>query len=297
MKIKHSVGERIFTFCNYVFMVLLASTMLVPFLRVISLSLSSGNAIMSGEVMLFPKQFTFESYAKLIENGQIVRSFGNTVYVTIIGTAINIAATILCAYPLSKKRLRGSGIFKGMIIFTMLFSGGLIPAFVLIRNLGLMDTYGALWFPSLLSVYNMMVLTTFFRGVPSSLEESAAIDGANDLRILVQIILPLSMPVLATLTLFYAVGWWNEYFGTMIFISSSKKYTMTIRLLQMIQNVAKSALDTTKGSEGVDKVAQTMTPEGVKATAIVMTITPIMCVYPFLQKHFIKGVMIGSLKG
>ena len=276
---------------------LLACTMIVPFLRVISLSLSSGNAIISGEVMLLPRQFTFESYDNLVKGGQIFRSFGNTVIVTLVGTAINIAATILCAYPLSKKRLRGGGIFKGMIVFTMLFSGGLIPAFVLINNLNLMDTYGALWFPSLLSVYNMLVLLTFFRGIPDSLEESAAIDGANDLRILVQIILPLSMPVLATLILFYAVGWWNEYFGTMIFISSSRKHTLMIKLLQMIQHMSQAMLDKNKGGAGAEMEARTMTPEGVKAAAIVMTITPIMLVYPFLQKHFIKGVMIGSLKG
>ena len=296
MRIKMPIGERIFTICNYVFLTFVAATMILPFISIISLSLSGSNAIISGEVLFLPKQFTFDSYNNIIKNGQIFVSMRNTVIVTLIGTVLNMIATILAAYPLSKKRLRGGKFFKGIIIFTMLFSGGLIPTFILVKSLGLADTYGALWFPMMISVYNMLVLISFFQGIPESLEESASIDGANDLIILIRIILPLSMPVLATLTLFYSVGWWNEYYNTMIYINSADKYTMTVKLMQIIKNLSE-AMQTLSGGEGAVEQSRSVAAEGVKAATIVMTIAPIMCIYPFLQKHFVKGVMIGSVKG
>ena len=295
MHIKISTGEKIFNVFNYIFMILLALTMIIPFLRIISLSFSGSDAIISGNVILFPKQFTLGSYENIIKSGQVFSSFKNTILVTLTGTILNMLATILCAYPLSKKRLRGGGIFKSLILFTMLFSGGLIPTFLLVKSLGLADTYGALWLPSLVSVYNMLVLISFFKGIPESLEESAAIDGANDLLILFRIILPLSMPALSTLTLFYAVGWWNEYYNTMIFINSGEKYTMTVRLMQMMRNLSDSMR--TISDEGAIDRNQLLTPESVKAATIVLTIVPIMLTYPFLQKYFVKGVMLGSVKG
>lgn len=271
---------------------------LFPFINVIAISFSSGRAIMSGEVFLWPIEFNFHAYLNLIKDGQLFVAMKNTVLVTVVGTIFNILATIMAAYPLSKQRLRGRNGILMMIVFTMIFSGGLIPAFILIRQLKLMDTYWSLWLPGLLSTYNMFVMKTFFQGIPESLEEAAIIDGANDLYILFKIILPLSKPVIATLTLFYAVGGWNSYFNPLMYITSSTKQVLMVKLYQMIDTMSQTLLNTisTGGSEGILQ-EEMITPEGIRTAAIVITIVPIMCVYPFLQKYFVKGVMIGSIKG
>lgn len=296
--VKSTRGERIFYGINYLFLSICAFMTLFPFINVIAISFSSGRAIMSGEVFLWPIEFNFHAYLNLIKDGQLFVAMKNTVLVTVVGTIFNILATIMAAYPLSKQRLRGRNGILMMIVFTMIFSGGLIPAFILIRQLKLMDTYWSLWLPGLLSTYNMFVMKTFFQGIPESLEEAAIIDGANDLYILFKIILPLSKPVIATLTLFYAVGGWNSYFNPLMYITSSTKQVLMVKLYQMIDTMSQTLLNTisTGGSEGILQ-EEMITPEGIRTAAIVITIVPIMCVYPFLQKYFVKGVMIGSIKG
>lgn len=291
-------GEKAFYIINYIFLGICAFLTLFPFINVIATSFSSSRAITSGEVFLWPVEPNIWAYKSLIEDGQLFIAMKNTVIVTIAGTAFNMVATIMAAYPLSKKRLKGRSFFLGLIVFTMLFSGGMIPGFILVRQLNLVDTYWALWLPGLVSTYNMIVMRTFFQGIPDSLEEAAAIDGANDIYILFRIILPLSMPVIATLTLFYAVGNWNAYFAPMLYIISSSKQVLMVKLYQMIDTVSQSLLNVASisGSEGVIQ-EQTITPEGIRAASIVITVVPIMCVYPFLQKYFVKGVMIGSIKG
>jgi putative aldouronate transport system permease protein len=220
---------------------------------------------------------------------------GNTVIVTLIGTALNILMTILAAYPLSRKRLYGRGPILMFITFTMIFVSGIIPNFILVKNLGLMDSYLALWLPGLISTYNMFVMKSFMEGLPEEIEESASIDGAGNWRILIQIMMPLCKPIIAALSLFYAVGWWNSYFNVMLYINSSKLQTLMLKLYQMIKQVDESLLNSGAGSEGATTVI--LTPEGIKAASVVIAIMPILCVYPFLQKHFVKGVLIGSVKG
>ncbi len=296
--IKISAGERIFHGINYVFFVICAIITLFPLIYVISMSLSSSNAINSGKVFLFPVDVTLASYKNIIEDGQILIAFKNTVIITIVGVILNMCATILCAYPLSRRRLRGRGIISGVIVFTMMFGGGMIPSFLLVKSLGLMDTYGALWLPGLISVYNMIVLKSFFQGIPDSLEEAAQIDGANDIYILVRIILPLSGSVIAALVLFYAVGWWNDYFGSMIYLNSSSLQPMTVKLMQLLQNTTQNMLKgTMSGSAGALEEQQNIASENIRAASTVVTVLPILCVYPFLQQYFVKGVMIGSVKG
>jgi len=289
---KKPIGEQVFNVTNYLFVGFIAFTCLYPFLYIIALSFSSSRAITSGEVFIIPIEPSIEAYRQLLEDGQIFRAMGNTVFLTVVGVALNMFCTILCSYALSKKRLDGRNIVMGMIVFTMLFGGGLIPTFLLIRNLGLMNTYGALWFSSLQSTYNMIVLRTFFQGIPESLEEAAQIDGANDPYILVRIVLPLSGAALATIVLFYAVGWWNSFFSAMIYLSSPEKWPLMVRLRAM--------LDTAGNARFVDEVTGdqiTVLQESFRAASMLISITPIICVYPFLQKYFVKGVMIGSLKG
>ena len=290
---KQSLSETIFSIINGVFLILCSAITLFPFLNVLATSFSSSRAILSGEVFIWPVESTLQAYTNLIKDGQLIGALKNTVIVTVCGTVINMTGTIIAAYPLSKKRLAGRKFFLAVMIFTMLFSGGLIPLFVVVKNLGLMNSYGALWFPSIVSVYNMIIMKTFFEGIPESLEEAAAIDGANDIYILFRIVMPLSLPVIATLSLFYAVGWWNNYYNVMIFINKSNLTTLTVKLMQMLNNLNQTLLTSGEGVGQIDK----LTPEGVKAAAIIISTVPILCVYPFLQKYFVKGVMIGSVKG
>jgi putative aldouronate transport system permease protein len=286
-------GERVFYFFNYLFLTLVALSCLYPFVYIIATSFSSSRAVNSGEVFLWPVDFNFESYKRLLLDGQIFRAMRNTVLMTMVGTALNMVFTILCGYALSKKRLFGRGPIMALIVFTMMFGGGLIPNFLLIRNLHLMNTYWALWLGGLVSTYNMIVLRTFFQGIPESLEEAAQIDGAGDPYILVRIVLPLSGAALATIALFYAVGWWNTYFSAVLYISSTLKYPLMVKLRTMLD--AATSVNTLAERGVYEEII--VAPETYKAASIVVSILPIMLVYPFLQKHFVKGVLIGSVKG
>ncbi|MFH5184278.1 carbohydrate ABC transporter permease [Paenibacillus sp. TAB 01] len=282
----------------YLFLAFLAVLTLFPFVNVLATSLSGSRAISSGEVFLWPKDVTFASFDNLIQDGQLLVAMKNTVLITVVGTALNIFTTIIAAYPLSRKRLKGRNVLLMLITFTMLFGGGLIPNYILIKTLGIMNTYWALWLPALVSTYNFFVMKTFFENLPSELEESAAIDGANDLVIIWKIILPLSLPIIAALTLFYAVGWWNSYMNVLMYITSSGKQSLMVKLLQMIDTTSQSLLNANATSGGEGATMQTLvSPEGIRAAAIIISVAPILCVYPFLQKYFVKGVLIGSLKG
>lgn len=296
MKIKQSPGEIIFYVLNYTIITFFAIMALYPFLQVIATSFSSSRAVASGEVVWRPVEFNLLAYKQLLEDGQIFVAMKNTVVLTVVGTLFNMVATILAAYSLSKKRLKGRTIFLGIIVFTMMFGGGMIPTFILIKKLGLMNKFMGLWLMGLISTYNMFVMKSFFENMPESLEEAAAIDGANDLQILGKLVLPLSLPVIATLTLFYAVGWWNSYFNAMLYITSSAKQPLMVKLMQMIDTAALLTVNNgTSGSEGVSQ--STIAPESFKAASIIIATLPILFVYPFLQKYFVKGVMIGSVKG
>ncbi|MFD0714364.1 carbohydrate ABC transporter permease [Paenibacillus sp. GCM10027626] len=293
MKIRsQKTSSSFFRWLNYILLALAAYATIFPFINIIAVSLSSSRAINAAEVFMWPIDFNVEAYKTLLKDGQLVIAMKNTVIITIVGTFLNMLLTIMAAYPLSKPRLKGRGIMLMAILFTMLFSGGLIPNFLLANSLGLVNTYWSLWLPALISAYNMFVMKSFFEGLPEELEESAAIDGASEATILWKIILPLSKPVMAALTLFYAVGWWNSYMNVLIYIRSTDKLSLMVKLYQMIDLVSPDLL---RGGEGVNQVM--ITPEGIRAAAVVFAIVPILCVYPFLQKHFIKGVLLGSIKG
>ncbi|MDF2835688.1 MAG: transporter permease [Paenibacillus sp.] len=286
-----SSSQAWFRWLNYIFLALCAYATLFPFINIIATSLSSSRAINAGEVFMWPIEFNIDAYNNLIRDGQLIVAMKNTAIITFVGTALNMLFTIMAAYPLSKARLKGRNVMLMAILFTMLFSGGLIPNFLLVNTLGLVDSYWSLWLPALISAYNMFVMKSFLEGLPEELEESAAIDGASEFTILWRIILPLSKPVIAALTLFYAVGWWNSYMNVLIYIRSTDKLSLMVKLYQMIDLVSTDLLR----GEGV--LQALITPEGIRAAAVVFAIVPILCVYPFLQKHFIKGVLLGSIKG
>ncbi|THF76958.1 carbohydrate ABC transporter permease [Cohnella fermenti] len=289
---KGSRSAGLFHWINNLLLALCAAATVFPFLNLIAVSFSGSRAISAGEVLLWPIDLNTDAYRNLIDDGQLLVAMKNTIQLTVMGTLLNMAFTILAAYPLSKPRLRGRGYMLQAVLFTMLFGGGMIPHFLLVNSLGLVNTYWALWLPALVSVYNMFVMKSFFEGLPSELEESAAIDGANEWVTLLRIILPLSMPVIAALTLFYAVGWWNSYMNVLIYIRSTDKMSLMVKLYQMIDLVSPEML---RSGEGVSE--RTITPEGIRAAAIVLAVLPIMAVYPLLQKHFVKGVLLGSVKG
>jgi len=292
-RIKLTIGERIFYIVNYALLTFLAIVALYPFVNTVANSLSSSRAILAGEVVLLPVEFTIAAYKQITIEGRIFQSMRNTVYLTVVGTFLNMVATAMCAYPLSKKYFPGKNLFVTLIAITMFFGGGMIPTFILIRQLGLMDKYAALWFLSLFSTGNMIILRTFFQGIPAELEESAKIDGANDITVLVRIYLPLSKAVLATLTLFYAVGWWNSYMGPLLYISDPDKSVLMLKLKQLLDQSRIAQLH----PEEAGMVKEIIAPESFKAASIIVSTVPILCVYPFLQKYFVKGVMIGSIKG
>lgn len=289
-----SKSTKIFYAINYVLVTLVVLTMFFPLLNIVATSFSSERAIVNNEVSIFPVDFTAETYVQVAQRTQIFNAMKNTVYLTLVGTAISMVMTICGAYPLSKHDLPGRNVILMLVTFTMLFSAGLIPNFILIKNLGLMNSYMAIWLPGAISTYNMIVMKTFFSGIPSSLEESAYIDGANDLRILFSIVLPLSLPSIATITLFYAVGYWNSYFNMVLYISSSSKKVLQQVLRDLINSSgAKDQLQMMDANDAMQPIAT----EAIKAVAIVIATLPIMCVYPFLQKYFTKGVMVGAIKG
>ncbi|QSF47711.1 carbohydrate ABC transporter permease [Paenibacillus tianjinensis] len=265
--------------------------MLLPLINVLSKAVSAEWAITSGKVGILPVGFQLDTMKEVISSSTFIRAFGVSVGVTVVGTVISILMTALTAYPLSK-RLPGIPFIMVLFIFTMLFSGGLIPNYLLMRQLHLINNLWVLILPGMISVFNLLVIKSYYESLPEALEESARIDGAKTYTILFRIILPLSMPVIATIALFYAVGFWNDYFGPMIYINDTALKTLQLYL----QDVVMDASAANAVNKSVDDLMN-MSPEGIRAATVVASTVPILFVYPFLQKYFIKGVLIGSVKG
>jgi ABC-type glycerol-3-phosphate transport system permease component len=277
-------------FLNYLFLSILVFICFYPFLNVVAYSLSSNRAVLSGKVTFFPIDLQFDAYKDVLHRGQIWVSMRVTVIVTLLGTGIGLLFTIFAAYALSKKKLKGGKWISGMILFTMYFSGGIIPTFLVVKNLGMYDQLTSLYIPSAVNVFNFIVMRTFFREIPESLEEAAYIDGATDVQILLKVVLPLSLPIIATIGLFYAVYYWNDYFSALIYIQSPEKFTLQLRLRSLL-------FSDELGVAGTEGIGQTVMAESLKMTCIVVGTIPILIVYPWLQKYFVKGVMLGSVKG
>ncbi|TBL70269.1 carbohydrate ABC transporter permease [Paenibacillus thalictri] len=290
---KATFGERVFYFINYIILALAGLSCVLPLLNIVAVSLSDSSSIAAGRVSLYPIGLQWDSYQKLFVGTNILQAFRNNIVITTVGVILCMTFTIMAAYPLSRSYFYGRRFFTLAIVFTMLFGGGLIPTYLLVKSLGLVNTYGALWLPGLVSAYNMLLMRTFFENIPEELLEASRIDGCSETRTLLQIILPLSFPILATLTLFYSVGFWNMFSNVLIYINDSSKFNMTV----LVQNMIKSQTILQEiGQLDPDQV-QRMTPESIKSAAIVVLIVPMLCVYPFLQKYFVKGSMIGSIKG
>ncbi len=272
---------------NNIFMLLICAAFLYPFIYTAAISLSSSQPILEGSVILYPKGFTLGAYKFLLHDKNIINSLKFTAELTISGVLASMIVTTCCAYPLSKREFKGRNFFLNIIIFTMYFNGGLIPTFLLVKKIGLTNHIGSLILPNLVDVFLLIIMINYFRGLPVELEESAKVEGANNINIFIKIIIPLAKPVLATLVIFYAVSYWNTFFSALIYIQESKKYPLQVKLYQMLNSAYNSQ----------DIVDLGVIPENLKGATVLTTALPIILIYPLLQKYFIKGVTIGAVKG
>lgn len=290
---KARIKEGIVDGVIYLVLLLISLTCILPFIHVFAKSLSQDKYVTQKIVYLIPKGFNLDAYINIFKDSAMMASMYLTILVTVIFTIIGMIITICAAYPLTKKRLKGRGALSLIFLFTMYFSGGIIPEYLLMNNLNLLNNIWVLILPLSFSAYNMIILKSFIQSsIPESLEESAVLDGAGDFRILISIVLPLSKPIIATLSLFYAVGRWNAYQDALYYITQPKLYPLQLKLNQLVSSAADSA------SIAQEMGGSMMTnPEVIKAACIMFATLPIVCIYPFVQKYFVKGTMIGAVKG
>ncbi|OOC58509.1 carbohydrate ABC transporter permease [Paenibacillus ihbetae] len=286
MKQKVSLGSRLFDFFNITFMIVLIIVMAYPMVYVFSASISNNALVASGAVLLWPKKITLIAYEQLIYNPDLWVSYWNTIRYTALHTVLTLIATSAMAYPLAKRWLPGRRVILLMAAFTLLFSGGMIPTFLIVQRLGLLDTIWAIVLPSLISTWYLFIMRTFFEGLPEELEDAAAIDGCGSMQILIRIVLPLSLPVMVTIGLFTAVNQWNSFFSALIYLNDRDMYPLQI----MLRNILIAGTNV-QGEGDLTHL------ETLKYAMIIIATLPILCVYPFIQKYFVQGTMIGGIKG
>ena len=284
--------DKVFKIFTVLVVVIVGLCCLIPFLHIVAMSFSDKTAVMRGEVFLWPKGWDLSAYKAVFNNKGLMDSMWFTLFLTVAHTLICLVMTILCAYPLSRPDLKFKAPLLLYILFTMYFSGGMIPGYLNIKSLGLLNNFWVLILPGMLSTYNMILMKSFFQSMPRELEESAYVDGANDFVVLVRIVLPLSKAMLATLALFYAVGRWNGFMDAILYINDERLYTIQVRLRQLIQ-----ASQVNTMLEDIPEMKANLIAETVKASCLVFSMIPVMIVYPWLQKYFVKGVLVGSVKG
>ena len=291
-------SEQVFNIINNIFMAFILLIMIYPVVNQIAISLSSDSAILSGKVNLIPKDFTFVAYKDVVMDKNFVNAFKNTVLYTIAYTVIQIIFTMSFAYPLSKKNLKGRSIIMTILIFSMMFgTGGLIPNYLLIKNLHMVDTYWSLILPGAINIWNVIVFKSFFQQIPDSLEEAGKIDGAGVLTIFIRIVLPLSKPVIAALTLFTAIAAWSTFFQALIYVPSPEKKLLQVYLNDIMQaNIIPASQQGDVLSNAMLETEKTNS-DALKAACLLCTMMPVMATYPFVQKYFMAGLMIGSVKG
>lgn len=294
----NSLSSRILDIVIYVSLILLMIVTLYPIIYIFSVSVSSTTAYESGRVIFLPVEFNLEAYKVILKAGTIPRSFVNSVIYTVVYTVVSLFMTTTMAYPLSrsKDRVAFKGFFSKLVIFTMFFNAGIIPNYLVVKGLGLMDSMWALILPSAISTYNLVVMRSFFEGIPDDLEEAAFIDGANEITIFWKIMLPLSKAALATVGLFYGVYMWNSWFNAMLYLQSDTKFPLQLIIRQIIMQNQMAAELAAMGDTSM-MTDQTTNSVSLKYATLFLSILPMLAVYPFIQKYFVKGVMVGSVKG
>ncbi|MBO7354339.1 MAG: carbohydrate ABC transporter permease [Lachnospiraceae bacterium] len=295
-KIKERGTDRAFNIFIYVFSALIILIVVYPLIFVLSASFSSPSEIIRGNVIFWPKGLNLDSYKAIISNSRILRGYGNTVFISVVGTAINIAMTTMCAFPLSNKKLAGRNVLTIFITFTMFFNAGMIPNYLLMKDLKLLNTYMVLMLPGAISVYNMLVMRNYFQSsIPGELIEAARMDGCGNLRTLFKIVLPLSKAIMAVMLIFYVAGHWNAYFSAMMYITDKDKYPLQLVLREIL--IQASSYTEEGLGQGFSVVDASLKEVGIQYATIVVSSIPVMLLYPLMQKYFVKGVMIGAVKG
>ncbi|MBI1257017.1 MAG: ABC transporter permease subunit [Chloroflexi bacterium] len=293
-RIHDSLGDRVFMFFVYLFLVLVLLVVLYPVIYIVSASFSDPLAVTSGKVWLYPVDFSLRGYEVTFQNPQIVTGYLNSLFYTVVGTLISVVLTVFVAYPLSRRDLYGSNVVMFLITFTLIFSGGLIPTYLVVKQLGMIDTRWALLIPQAVAAFQVIIARTFFRAtIPEELVEAAELDGCNDLQFLWSVVLPLSKPIIAVLALMYAVSQWNSYFDALIYLKSSD--------LQPLQLVLRNILilNTTSGGmmDAAAMAQRRQLADLLKYCLVVVGSVPVLLIYPFVQRYFVKGMLIGSIKG
>ena len=290
-----STGDKIFDTFNYIILFIIMALVLYPLVFVLSASVSDPIEVVTGRVVLWPRGFTLDSYSRVFSNPTIIRGYANSNLYTILGTSLSMILTTFAAFALSRPDLRGRKFFTVMITLTMFFSGGMIPLYLVVQKLNLIGNFWSIILPSLMSAYNMIIMRSYFQAsIPYSIQEAAVIDGCSPLKLLTKIILPLSVPVMAVVALYYGVARWNSYFSCMLYLGS-RKDLWTLQLV--IREIVIQSTTTEMMDVGLVSLDQIMAKEAIKYTVIIVSSLPLLIVYPFIQKHFVKGVMIGAVKG
>lgn len=294
VSLKGPSDERLFDVIVYLIAAVIILIVLYPLLFVVSASFSDPARVLGGEVWLLPKGLTLEAYTNILHNEKIWTGYRNSIVYAVVGTLINIVMTLLAAYPLSRPDLPGRKGLMMIVTLTMFFSGGLIPSYLLVKSLGMVDTMWALIIPGAISTYNLIVMRTYFQSsIPWELQEAAHIDGCSNWRLLISIILPLSKPIIAVMVLFYAVGHWNAFFNALIYIRTEDLYPLQLVLREILMISQSAGVD--GGNVGMEE--KILLSESIKYAVIIVSSLPVLIMYPFVQRHFVKGVMIGSIKG
>lgn len=292
------IGDRIMYLFIYTFLILLAFTTFYPFWNALAISFNQGLDTALGGITFWPRQFTLDNYAVVFQDHRLLNGFGISVLRTVTGTFLAILCTAVFAYGMSKKELMGRKYYMILCVITMYFSGGLIPTFILIKSLGLMNSFWVYIIPGLISVWNMIIFRTFFQGLPSGLEESAKIDGCGNWGTFFRIVIPLSGPVIATLSLFTAITHWNDWFGPSIYVSNEKLLPIQTLLKQILNSnvMSEQMSQLDSAAQGRLDSMRSVTTKSLTMATMMVAVLPIICVYPFIQKYFVKGVLVGSLK-
>lgn len=293
--IKETGNDRVFNIVNILILLVFAITILYPLVYIVSASFSSPLAVVSGRVWLLPVQPTLEGYAAVFKHRLIVSSFMNSIYYMAVGTSINVVLTLMAAYVLSRKNFMPRNIVMALFVFTMMFSGGLIPTYLVVKELGMIDSRWALIIPGALAVWNMIITRTYFQmTIPEELLEASQIDGCSDFTFLRKVVIPLSGPIVAVIALFYAVGHWNQYFSALLYLKSQSLYPLQLVLRDIL---VQNEVDSSMISDVADTMARDSLRELLKYSLIVVSTLPMLVIYPFIQRYFVKGMLIGSLKG
>lgn len=290
MNVRATKGEKIFYAVNYLLISVIVLATLYPFVYVVSASFSDPFAVVRGEVIVLPKSFNFDAYQEVFKSGKLWLSYRNTIWYVVVGTAVNVFMTAVMAYPLSRPGFSGRKAINFYVAFTMFFTAPMVPTFLVVKSVHLIDSMWALVIPTAIDAFYLIIMRSFFEQMPASVIEAAKIDGCNDLQVLFRIVLRLSGPVLAVMVLFYAVFHWNSYFSALLYLNDEKKYPLQMVLREILLSVG--GVNSSQVSDRQDLISMS-----VRYATIVVSTVPILCIYPFLQKYFVKGMMIGAVKG